>query len=103
MSAGAQQSRIIVDNQIDRNILDEGFKSAFIFKTAAKAGGFEEFKEARHDTASNIHAAKGAEGQRQVTAKSAHNDAKQRQRAAAIDAGIGQSAFGHIFRLQIFR
>ena len=61
MRAGAQQSRIVVNDQIHRNILDESFKPAFIFKTAAKAGGFEEFKEARHDTASNIHAAKGAE------------------------------------------
>lgn len=64
MRAGAQQSRIVVNDQIHRNITDEGFKPAFIFKSAAKTGRFKEFEETRHNAASNIHAAKGTERQR---------------------------------------
>ncbi len=78
------------------------FKAPFIFKCGAETRGFEELKEARHDTTRNKHAAKCPEIERQIAAKTAHNDAKQRQRAAAIGAAVSQRAFGNIFWLEIF-
>ncbi|GCZ15256.1 hypothetical protein HmCmsJML181_01635 [Escherichia coli] len=91
-----------MDDEIHRNIMDIFFKAPFIFKCGAETRGFEELKEARHDTTRNKHAAKCPEIERQIAAKTAHNDAKQRQRAAAIGAAVSQRAFGNIFWLEIF-
>ena len=65
-------------DQVNRNILNISFETAFVFKTAAEAGGFKELQEARHDAPGDLHAAKGPESQRQVSAEAAHNDAEQR-------------------------
>lgn len=64
MRAGAQQARVIMHNQVNRDILNISFKTAFVFKTAAETRGFKELREARHDAAGDIHPAKRPEGQR---------------------------------------
>ena len=102
MCTGTEKARIVMDDEIHRNIMDIFFKAPFIFKCGTETGGFEELKEARHDTARNKHAAKCPEIERQIAAKTAHNDAKQRQRAAAIGAAVSQRTFGNIFWLEIF-
>lgn len=58
MRAGAQQAWVVMHDQVNRDILDIGFKTAFVLKTAAEAGGFKELQEARHDAAGDIDAAK---------------------------------------------
>ena len=78
MCTGTEKARIVMDDEIHRNIMDIFFKAPFIFKCGTETGGFEELKEARHDTARNKHAAKCPEIERQIAAKTAHNDAKQR-------------------------
>lgn len=83
--------------------LDIAPEAAFVFEAATEAGGGKEIEEARYDPARNIDPAKGAKVQRQVAAETPHDDAEQRQRAAAVNTAVGQRAFGHIFRLQIFR
>ena len=90
MCTGTEKARIVMDDEIHRNIMDIFFKAPFIFKCGTETGGFEELKEARHDTARNKHAAKCPEIERQIAAKTAHNDAKQRQCAAAIGAAVSQ-------------
>ena len=103
MRPGAKQARIVVDNQVNRNVLHVTFEAAFVFKATTETGGGKEIEEARHDPARNIDPAKGAEIQGQVAAETPHNDAEQRQSTTAVNTAVGQCAFGHIFRLQIFR
>ncbi len=55
-------------NQVNRDILNISFKTAFVFKTAAETRGFKEL-EARHDAAGDIHPAKRPEGQRRLPPK----------------------------------
>ena len=74
MCTGTEKARIVMDDEIHRNIMDIFFKAPFIFKCGTETGGFEELKEARHDTARNKHAAKCPEIERQIAAKTAHND-----------------------------
>ncbi|CSR78664.1 Uncharacterised protein [Shigella sonnei] len=50
-----------MDDEIHRNIMDIFFKAPFIFKCGTETRGFEELKEARHDTASNINPTKGSQ------------------------------------------
>lgn len=100
MCTGTEKTRIVMDDEIYRNIMDIFLKAPFIFKCGAETRGFEELKKARHDTTRNKHAAKCPEIERQIAAKTAHNDAKQRQRAAAIGAAVSQRAFGNIFGLR---
>lgn len=64
--------------------------------------GFEELQGSAARYRPHKHAAKCPEIERQIAAKTAHNDAKQRQRAAAIGAAISQRTFGNIFWLEIF-
>ena len=90
-------------DQVNRDILDIGFKTAFVLKTAAEAGGFKELQEARHDAASDIDAAKRPQGQRQVSTEAPHNDAEQRQRPATVGAAIRQRPLGDLTRLQVLR
>ena len=63
MRAGTEQTGVIVNNQIHRNILNVGLKATFIFKTATETRGFEELQEARHDATRNVDAAKGTQHQ----------------------------------------
>ncbi len=51
----AQQAWVIMHNQVNRDILNISFKTAFVFKTAAETRGFKELQEARHDAAGDIH------------------------------------------------
>lgn len=69
MCTGTEKTRIVMDDEIHRNIMDIFFKAPFIFKCGTETGGFEELKEARHDTARNKHAAKCPEIERQIAAK----------------------------------
>ena len=77
MRPGAKQARIVVDNQVNRNVLHVTFEAAFVFKATTETGGGKEIEEARYDPARNIDPAKGAKVQRQVAAKTAHDDAEQ--------------------------
>ena len=66
MCTGTEKTRIVMDDEIHRNIMDIFFKAPFIFKCGTETRGFEELKEARHDTARNKHAAKCPEIERQI-------------------------------------
>lgn len=61
MRAGPQQSRLIVDDQVDRDVFNVIPEAPFIFKPTAETGGSEELKEARHDAACDINPAEAAE------------------------------------------
>lgn len=61
MCTGTEKTRIVMDDEIHRNIMDIFFKASFIFKCGTETRGFEELKEARHDTASNINPTKGSQ------------------------------------------
>ncbi len=45
MRAGAQQARVVMHDQVNRDIPDIGFKTTFVLKTAAEAGGFKELQK----------------------------------------------------------
>ncbi|MNV27357.1 hypothetical protein D3C71_1185050 [compost metagenome] len=60
MCASPEQARIVMHDQVNRNILHVGFEASFVFKTTTETGCFEEFKESRHNSAGDINAAKGA-------------------------------------------
>ncbi len=64
MRAGAQQARIVVNNQIHRDRVYIVFETTFVFEPAAEAGRFKELKEARHNATRNVHAAESAQRQR---------------------------------------
>ena len=51
MRPGAKQARIVVDNQVNRNVLHVASEAPFILKPAAEAGGFKELQETRHNAA----------------------------------------------------
>src|SRR5690606_38250033 len=103
MCAGTQQAWIIMNNQVNRDVLYVTSETSFIFEPAAETRRFKEVEEARHNAPRDIDATEGAEIQRQVAAETSHDHAEQRQRATAVDAAIGQRAFGNVLRLQVFR
>ncbi|STM37866.1 Uncharacterised protein [Escherichia coli] len=42
MCTGTEKARIVMDDEIHRNIMDIFFKAPFIFKCGTETGGFEE-------------------------------------------------------------
>lgn len=46
MCAGTEKARIVMDNEIHRNIMDIFFKAPFILKCGTETGGFEELGDA---------------------------------------------------------
>lgn len=58
MCIGIEKVRIVMDDEIYRNIMDIFFKAFFIFKCGTEIGGFEEFKEARYDIVRNKYVVK---------------------------------------------
>ena len=61
MRTGTKQARVIMHDQIYRNILYVGFKTPLIFKTTTETRSFKEVEEARYDAASDVHTAKRAQ------------------------------------------
>ena len=88
MRARAEQTRVIVHNQVNRNVLNVASETSFIFKPATETGRFKEVEEARDDPARDINAAEGVEIQRQVSAEPSHDHAEQRQRATTVGAAV---------------
>lgn len=102
MCTGTEKTRIVMDDEIYRNIMDIFLKAPLSSNAARKP---EALKNSRKrgtippaiNTPPNVPRLSA-----QIAAKTAHNDAKQRQRAAAIGAAVSQRAFGNIFWLEIF-